>query len=165
MNIEQILNEPRREVNPETIELPENMEVITPETNGNKTDTKENEDGKQVQMSLAELATMSVMLYNAIQTAIYKRVEPRFNAELTKEETQALIPTVKAVLQQYNVTMTPIMALLTTLAGINIAKIVQIKMLRAELQEEEKAKKAEQAKKQTIEIEEPEKQKEFANVN
>ena len=160
MNFDEILTTPRREIDPNTIQLPESEEVVNGQTNENNGQTQENAQANAVTMSLGELANMAIGVYNALQTAIYKRVEPNFDAALTPEEIKALQPPVKAVLQQYNVTMSPMSALITTSVGINLGKIMQIKMMRAEMARIE-AEKAEEEKKQKN-IETKNETKEFA---
>lgn len=160
MNFEEIITTPRREIDPRTIQLPESEEVDSRQTNENNGQTQENEPANAVTMSLGEIANMAIGVYNVLQTAIYKRVEPNYDAALTTEEIKALQPPVKAVLQQYNVTMSPMTALITTVVGINLGKIMQIKMLRAEMERIE-AEKAEEEKKQKN-IETKTETKEFA---
>lgn len=133
MDIDLIMNEERRVVDIDKIELPATEQFTSEnkqQASENGTKTIENE---VVKMSLGELATMGVAMYDVAQTAIYKRIEPRFNAALTTEEKQAIEPALKAVLKQYNVEMTPVNALIITLVSINVGKVVQLKMLRVEL--------------------------------
>lgn len=142
MDIKQIINEDRKLVNVENIELPEEQAVT--ENQQNENDGKQDES--KVQMSLKDLASMAIMGYNAISVAIYHRFEPEFDASLTKEEMEALQPPLEAVLQQYNVTLTPTTALIIAIAGINVTKIMQLRMYRAAKQIEE-AKAVEEEKK------------------
>ena len=142
MDIKQIINEDRKLVNVENIELPEEQEIA--ENQQNENDGKQDEN--KVQMSLKDLASMAIMGYNAVSVAIYHRFEPGFDASLTKEEMEALQPPLEAVLQQYNVTLTPTTALIIAVAGINVTKIMQLRMYRAAKQIEE-AKAVEEEKK------------------
>lgn len=134
MNVDEIFNTPRKKVDIENIQLPENMENDKAE-NGEKTTgngEKKAEHG-EITMSCAQLAAMAIGLYDAIQTAVYKRIEPAFDAKLTAEETNALLPPTTAVLEQYNVTVSPITALIVTIVGINVGKIMQLKILQNQL--------------------------------
>lgn len=148
MNVDEIFNTPRKKVDIENIQLPENLENDNKE-NGEKTteNGEQKAENGEMTMSCAQLAAMAIGLYDAIQTAVYKRIEPAFDAKLTTEETNALIPPTTAVLEQYNVTVSPLTALVVTIVGINVGKIMQIKMLQAE-----KAKQIEEAKVEEEEI-------------
>lgn len=149
MNIDEIINTPRRVVNVDEIQLPESMEITPNENGDNGKENGEKTDGENVQMSLVEVANMAIAAYNVIQTAIYKRIEPRFDASLTPDECKAIEPPLRAVLAQYNVQMSPITGLIVVVAGINVGKIMQIKMLRAEFAKKEKEeKKKEEEKKE-----------------
>ena len=145
MNIEAIIKEDRRQINPDKIEMPENIDGQQSANAGNQVAS----DGKQqenvVQMSLKDMANMCIMGYNIISTAVYKHFEKDFNASLTAEEFQALQAPTEAVLEQYNITLTPVVCLCLTLGTINITKITQLKFYRAEKAKAEKAK--EQAEK------------------
>lgn len=140
MNIDEILNTPRTAIDPDKIELPETEEQTAQQTTENG---EKNGENTTVSMSPAQLANMAIGVYNAIQTAVYKRIEPRFDASLTPEETQALLPPTEAVLAQYNVQMSPVTCLVVTIVGINMGKIMQLKMLQAQWKKEEAAKEAE----------------------
>lgn len=134
MNVDEIFNTPRKKVDIENIQLPENMENDNKE-NGEKTteNGEQKAENGQITMSCAQLASMAIGLYDAIQSAIYKRIEPAFDAKLTAEETNALLPPTTAVLEQYNVTFSPVTALIVTIVGINVGKIVQLKILQNKL--------------------------------
>lgn len=149
MNVDEIFNTPRKKVDIENIQLPENVENDTKE-NGEK--TTENGEQKaetgQITMSCAQLAVMAIGLYDAIQMAVYKRIEPAFDAKLTAEEINALLPPTTAVLEQYNVTVSPVTALIVTIVGINVGKIMQLKILQSQIAAAaaEQAKEAEKVK-------------------
>lgn len=127
MDIKQIINEERKLVNVDNIELPEEQEIAE----NQQTENEGKQDENEVQMSLKDIASMVIMGYNAISVAIYHKFEPEFDASLTKDEMQALQPPLEAVLQQYNVTLTPTTALIIAVAGINVNKIMQLRMFRA----------------------------------
>lgn len=149
MNVDEIFNTPRKKVDIENIQLPENVDNDTKENSEKTTGNGEqNTENGQLTMSCAQLASMAIGLYDAIQSAIYKRIEPAFNAKLTAEETNALLPPTTAVLELYNVTVSPITALIVTIVGINVGKIMQLKILQSQIAAAaaEQAKEAEKVK-------------------
>lgn len=151
MNVEEIFNTPRKKVDIENIQLPENMENDNKENGEKSTENGEQKaENGEITMSCAQLAAMAIGLYDAIQTAVYKRIEPAFDAKLTAEETNALLPPTTAVLEQYNVTVSPVTALIVTIVGINVGKIMQLKILQSQLA----AAAAAEAEKEKVKVEE-----------
>lgn len=137
MDIGSIINQNTNEVNVEMLELPTSMqEHLSGNTdNGNAENAQStNESGENTtKLSLEQLSGMIIMGYNAISCMVYRRIEPAFDASLSNEEIQAINGPLKAVLQEYNVEMTPVTALIITVVGINVGKIMQLTMLRKEL--------------------------------
>lgn len=133
MDINEIFNTPRKVVDVENIQLPEN-EQPTPENDqaNNEANGENTQANEAVTMSLHECASMCIVAYNVIQTAIYKRIEPDFDAALTPDESKAIQIPLEAVLSQYNVTMKPTTALIVTLVGVNVGKIMAIKMIQSQ---------------------------------
>lgn len=148
MELKDIINEERREVDTDKIEMPGQQEEERKET-GNETEPPIEE------IPVAQLANMAIGAYNIVSCAIYRRIEPGFDASLTEDETKALQMPVEQFLQQYNIKMTPTTALIIALVGINMVKVMQLKSYRVKLQFLEKnTKLPEKEENNTIKFEE-----------
>lgn len=129
MELNDIINEERRVVDVDKIEMP------VPEQKEKKETGKETEEELQIEeIPVAQLANMAIGAYNIVSCAIYRRIEPGFDASLTDDETKALKMPVEQFLQQYNIKMTPTTALIIALVGINMVKVMQLKAYRAKIQ-------------------------------
>lgn len=130
MNIENIIKEDIKEVDIDKLELPESMQQQQnsvheePEKPGSDSG---NLDGAapmgDTTLSLEQLAGMIIVGYNTVSCAIYKKIEPGFDASLTRDEEKSLQQPLELVLKQYDVQMTPLTALIVAVAGINLFKI------------------------------------------
>lgn len=138
MDIKDIINEETTPIDVEKLELPESMQQ--PDQAEAAADTQEHEE-KTTKLSLEQLAGIIMVGYNAISCTIYRRIEPEFDASLTAEETQAIQKPLETVLQEYNVEVTPVTALVIAVVGVNIAKVFQLQQFRQlkmqELQQQE----------------------------
>lgn len=132
MNIENIIKEDIKEVDIDKLELPESMQQqqqqnTASEEPGKPGSDEGNLDGAapmgDTTLSLEQLAGMIIVGYNTVSCAIYKKIEPGFDASLTKDEEKALQQPLELVLKQYDVQMTPLTALIVAVAGINFFKI------------------------------------------
>lgn len=123
MELKDIIKEERREVDIEKIEMPEQ------ETTEN--DKKETTEKIIEEIPVAQLATMAIGAYNVLSCAIYRKIEPGFDASLTTDEVAALQQPTEQFLQQYNIKMTPTVALIIAVVGVNMLKIMQLKAYRA----------------------------------
>lgn len=128
MELKDIINEERREVDVEKIEMPAQQKQEEKTDTGNETEPQIEE------IPVAQLANMAIGAYNIVSCAIYRRIEPGFDASLTDDETKALQMPVEQFLQQYNIKMTPTTALIIALVGINMVKVMQLKAYRAKVQ-------------------------------
>lgn len=128
MELKDIINEERREVDVEKIEMPAQQKQEEKTDTGNETEPQIEE------IPVAQLANMAIGAYNIVSCAIYRRIEPGFDASLTDDETKALQMPVEQFLQQYNIKMTPTTALIIALVGINMVKVMQLKSYRAKVQ-------------------------------
>ena len=129
MELNDIIKEERREVDVNKIEMP------LPEQKEKKETGNETEEWPQIEeIPVSQLANMAIGAYNIVSCAIYRRIEPGFNASLTEDETKSLQMPVEQFLQQYNIKMTPTTALIIALAGINMVKVMQLKAYRAKVQ-------------------------------
>lgn len=128
MELKEIINEERREVDVEKIEMPAQQKQEEKTDTGNETEPQIEE------IPVAQLANMAIGAYNIVSCAIYRRIEPGFDASLTDDETKALQMPVEQFLQQYNIKMTPTTALIIALVGINMVKVMQLKAYRAKVQ-------------------------------
>lgn len=130
MELKDIINEERREVDVQKIEMPAQQKQEEKTDTGNET-----EKGTQIEeIPVAQLANMAIGAYNIVSCAIYRRIEPGFDASLTKDETKALQIPVEQFLQQYNIKMTQTTALIIALVSINMVKVMQLKSYRAKVQ-------------------------------
>ena len=129
MELQDIINEERREVDVDKIEMPIPDQKEKKET-GNETE----EESPIEEIPFAQLANMAIGSYNIVSCAIYRRIEPGFDASLTNDEIKALQLPVEQFLQQYNIKMTPTTALIIALLGINMVKVMQLKSYRAKMQ-------------------------------
>lgn len=128
MELKDIINEERREVDVEKIEMPAQQKQEEKTDTGNETEPQIEE------IPVAQLAHMAIGAYNIVSCAIYRRIEPGFDASLTDDETKALQMPVEQFLQQYNIKMTPTTSLIIALVGINMVKVMQLKSYRAKVQ-------------------------------
>lgn len=129
MELNDIIKEERREVDVDKLEMPE-PQIAEKKENGNE----EIETGTQIEeIPVAQLANMAIGAYNIVSCAIYRRIQPGFDASLTEDETKALQMPVEQFLQQYNIKMTPTTALIIALAGINMVKVMQLKSYMAKV--------------------------------
>lgn len=129
MELNDIIKEERREVDVDKLEMPE-PQIAEKKENGNE----EIEKGPQIEeIPVAQLANMAIGAYNIVSCAIYRRIQPGFDASLTEDETKALQMPVEQFLQQYNIKMTPTTALIIALAGINMVKVMQLKSYMAKV--------------------------------
>lgn len=128
MELKDIINEERREVDVEKIEMPAQQKQEEKTDTGNETEPQIEE------IPVAQLANMAIGAYNIVSCAIYRRIEPGFDASLTNDETKALQMPVEQFLHQYNIKMTPTTALIIALVGINMVKVMQLKAYRAKVQ-------------------------------
>ncbi len=142
MNIEAIIKEDTNKVDIDKLELPESMQqAATPNTavDGNKSmgGDSASDGGTEgtTKLSLEQLAGMCVIGYNTISCAIYRRIEPTFDASLTADEMQAIQQPLEEVLRQYDVQVTPVTALAIAVVGVNVAKIMQLQAYRKQLAE------------------------------
>ena len=137
IDINNIINEDTFAVNAENIELPASMQAQI----GGNTDntTTENTHGESsntdntTTMTLEQLSGMLIMGYNAVSCAIYRRIEPTFDASLTQEECQTIEQPLKLVLKEYNVEVTPVTALCIAILGVNVVKVMQLRAYRQTL--------------------------------
>lgn len=129
MELNDIIKEERREVDVDKLEMPAPQQEEKKET-GNETE----KEPQIEEIPVAQLANMAIGAYNIVSCAIYRRIEPGFDASLTDGETKALQMPVEQFLQQYNIKMTPTTALIIALVGINMVKIMQLKSYRAKIQ-------------------------------
>lgn len=123
MDLKDIINEERREVDIEKIEMSEQQQE--------KTENITEKEEQIEEIPVAQLATMAIGAYNMLSCAIYRRIEPGFDASLTNDEITALKQPTEQFLEQYNITMTPTVALIIALCGINMIKIMQLRAYRA----------------------------------
>ena len=139
MDIKDIINEETTPVDVEKLELPESMQQTEAGTGTDENSQKQEE--KTTKLSLEQLAGIIMVGYNAISCTIYRRIEPEFDASLTAEETQAIQKPLETVLQEYDVEVTPVTALVIAVVGVNIAKVFQLQQFRQlkmqELQQQE----------------------------
>lgn len=136
MNIEQIIKEDTKNVDVNNIELPASMQPT--EDSGNpKSDEGASDgggNGATTTLSLEQLAGLIIVGYNAVSCAIYRRVEPGFDASLQPEEAKAIKDPLETVLREYDVQVTPVTALIVAIIGVNAVKIMQLMQYRKELQ-------------------------------
>lgn len=128
MELKDIINEERLEVDVDKLEMPEPQEEK--KENGNET-----EKGPQIieEIQVAQLANMAIGAYNIVSCAIYRRIEPGFDASLTEDEIKVLQIPAEQFLQQYNIKMTPTTALIIALVGVNMVKVMQLKSYREKM--------------------------------
>lgn len=143
MNIEAIIKEDTTHVDVDKLELPESMQqATTPNTEavGNKSlgGDSASDGGTEgtTKLSLEQLAGMIVIGYNVVSCAIYRKIEPTFDASLTPDETKALQEPLETVLREYNVEVTPITALAVAVVSVNVVKIMQLQAYRKQLAEQ-----------------------------
>lgn len=128
MELNDIIKEERREVDVDKLEMP------VPQQEEKKETGPETEKEPQIEeIPVAQLANMAIGAYNIVSCAIYRRIEPGFDASLTDDETKALQMPVEQFLQQYNIKMTPTTALIIALVGVNMVKVMQLKSYRAKV--------------------------------
>lgn len=144
MNIEAIIKEDTTKVDVEKLELPESMQqATTPNTaaDGNKSlgGDSASDGGTEgtTKLSLEQLAGMIIIGYNVVSCAIYRKIEPTFDASLTPDETKALQEPLETVLREYNVEVTPITALAVAVVSVNVVKIMQLQAYRKQLSEKQ----------------------------
>lgn len=139
MNIKELIKEDTQHVDIDKLELPESMQqATTPNTETvGSSDSKSGSgsDEGTTTLSLEQLAGMCVIGYNTISCAIYRRIEPTFDASLTADEMQAIQQPLEEVLRQYDVQVTPVTALAIAVVGVNVAKIMQLQAYRKQLAE------------------------------
>ena len=144
MNIKELIKEDTTHVDIDKLELPDSMQQNT--TNGEPRSSNADEPSRDsspdssssdatTTLSLEQLAGMCVIGYNAISCAIYRRIEPTFDASLTSDEMQAIQQPLEEVLRQYDVQVTPVTALAIAVVGVNVAKIMQLQAYRKQLAE------------------------------
>ena len=142
MNIEDIIKQDTIKVDIDNIELPASMQ---PENNtdgpGNFEKPADGEKGSQggsstaaTNLSLEQLAGLIMLGYNAVSTAVYRRIEPTFDASLDPEEVKAIQEPLILVLKEYDVQMTPVTALIVAVIGVNAVKVMQLMQYRKQLQ-------------------------------
>lgn len=144
MNIENIIKEDTTKVDIDKLELPESMQqATTPNTeavgNNKSPEGDSTSDGGTegtTKLSLEQLAGMIVLGYNVVSCAIYRKIEPTFDASLTPDETKALQEPLETVLREYNVEVTPITALAVAVVSVNVVKIMQLQAYRKQLAEQ-----------------------------
>lgn len=136
MNIEQIIKEDTKTIDVNNIELPASMQP-TEEPGDHRSDEGASDgggNGATTTLSLEQLAGLIIVGYNAVSCAIYRRVEPGFDASLQPEEVQAIKDPLETVLREYDVQVTPVTALIVAVIGVNAVKIMQLMQYRKELQ-------------------------------
>lgn len=140
MNIEAIIKEDITKVDVEKLELPESMQqATTPNTETvGSSDSKSGSSANEgtTTLSLEQLAGMIIIGYNVVSCAIYRKIEPTFDASLTPDETKALQEPLETVLREYNVEVTPITALAVAVVSVNVVKIMQLQAYRKQLAEQ-----------------------------
>ena len=136
MDITKIIKEDTKQVDVNALELPESMQQ---QQQQNSIHGEPNEpscsSSNTTKLSLEQLAGMCVIGYNTISCAIYRRIEPTFDASLTADEMQAIQQPLEEVLRQYDVQVTPVTALAIAVVGVNVAKIMQLQAYRKQLAE------------------------------
>lgn len=142
MNIEEIIKQDTIKVDVNNIELPASMN--TDNNNGvgvNSEKPGEGDKGSQggsstdaTTLSLEQLAGLIMVGYNAVSTAVYRRIEPNFDASLDPEEVKAIQEPLILVLKEYDVQMTPVTALIVAVIGVNVVKVMQLMQYRKQLQ-------------------------------
>ncbi len=139
MNIEAIIKEDTTKVDVEKLELPESMQQATTpntETVGSRDSASDGGTEGTTKLSLEQLAGMIIIGYNVVSCAIYRKIEPTFDASLTPDETKALQEPMETVLREYNVEVTPITALAVAVVSVNVVKIMQLQAYRKQLAEQ-----------------------------
>lgn len=141
MDIEAIIKEDTAPVDVDKLELPESMQQTATEEprspNSDSASLPGSGDNATTTLSLEQLAGMCVVGYNAISCAIYRRIEPNFDANLTSDEMQAIQQPLEEVLRQYDVQITPVTALAIAVIGVNVSKIMQLQVYRKELEKKQ----------------------------
>lgn len=126
MELQDIIKDERKKINIEKIEMPTQQDGKEKEN-----EPKETPAEVMKEIPVAQLATMAIGAYNVISCAIYRRFEPGFDASLTNDEVAALQQPTEQFFEQYNVTMTPTVALIIAIVGVNMVKIMQLRAYRA----------------------------------
>lgn len=126
MELNDIIKEERRTVDVSAIEMPK---TETEEKEEAAAKEKEEAAGEE-NLSLKDFATIAIGAYNVISTAIYKRIEPGFDASLAPTEMEVLKEPTEKFLEQYNVKMTPTTSLILCIISINVGKIMMLKAYR-----------------------------------
>lgn len=137
IDINNIINQDTFKVDTGNIELPvsmlEGMQNNTGNTETENTQVNNEDTEKTTTLSLEQISGIIIIGYDAIAKSIYRRIEPGFDASLTNDEKTAIEEPLKLVLQQYNIQVTPLTALCMAVIGVNMAKIMQLKMYRVQL--------------------------------
>lgn len=136
IDINNIINQDTFQVDTGNIELPVSMSEgvqNTGNTEAENTQVNSEDTEKTATLSLEQISGIIIIGYDAISKAIYRRIEPNFDATLTQDEKTAIEEPLKLVLQQYNIQVTPVTALCMAVIGVNMAKIMQLKMYRVQL--------------------------------
>lgn len=135
MNIEEIINEDVNEVNTEKIELPQSVQTLENENENTSEDgTQTDEDGTQTQrLSLEQLSGLIIGAFDVVNKFAFKKIEPRFDASLTADEIKVIDEPLKIVLKSYDIAVTPPIALLVAVVGVEVGKFMQLKMFQATL--------------------------------
>lgn len=130
MDIDKIIQEEVQEVDLQNVELPSSMK--NEENDGNDhTDNSSDEPASLPdieKLSLEQLSGMIITGFNVVQNMIWNRYAPGFDANLTADECKVIDKPLRQVLKNYNITVTPPIALLIAVAGVEISKYMQLKM-------------------------------------
>lgn len=127
MELQDIIKEERKEIDISKIEMPTQIQ------DGKEKEKEPKETPAEVvkEIPVHQLATMAIGAYNVISCAIYRRFEPGFDASLTNDEVAALQQPTEQFLEQYNIKMTPTVAIIIALVGVNMVKVMQLRAYRA----------------------------------
>ena len=133
VDIDAIMNEEVRDVNLDTLQLPQSMQQDQAAGDpGQEQAAGDPGSSGSVSMSLEDLSRVIIEGYNVVSCVVWRKIESGYDASLNEDEKQAIDEPLKMVLQEYNVQVTPVTALVCTLIGINVGKYIQLKMYRAE---------------------------------
>ena len=132
MDIEKIISEDTIPVDVDKLELPENMQEQTttpPPSGGSGSDEPKQETTR---LSLEQLSGMIIGAFDVVNKMMFRRFEPAFDASLTPDEKKVINEPLKLVLQSYDIEVTPPVALMIAVAGVEVCKFRQMKMFQAE---------------------------------
>lgn len=136
MNIEGIINEEVEQVNVDNLDLPENMQSVENQSFASSENNSTNEqlNNEATKLSLEQLSGMIIGAFDVVNKMVWKKVEPTFDASLTADEIKVIDEPLKLVLKSYEIEVTPPIALLIAVAGVEVGKFMQLKFYKAQMQ-------------------------------